>query len=41
MTKYDFAPNEAMYGHILLAILPLLPIYFVLSGNLPNESEVK
>ena len=41
VTKYEFAPNEAMYGHILLAILPLLPIYFVLSGNLPNESEVE
>lgn len=34
VTKVDYAPNEAMYGHALLAILPLIAIYLVLSDKI-------
>ena len=35
-TKVDYIPNGAMYGHILLAILPLVAMYLVLN----NKSEI-
>ena len=34
VTKVDYAPIEAMYGHLLLAILPLVAIYLVLNNKI-------
>ena len=34
VTKVDYAPDEAMYGHLLLAILPLVAIYLVLNNKI-------
>lgn len=33
-TKVDYIPSEAIYGHILLTILPLVAIYLVLNNKI-------
>ena len=40
-TKVDYIPNGAMYGHILLAILPLVAMYLVLNNmiEITTKSE--
>ena len=40
-TKVDYIPSGAMYGHILLAILPLVAIYLVLNNKIEitNQSD--
>ena len=34
VTKVDYAPDEAMFGHLLLAVLPLVAIYLVLNNKI-------
>jgi hypothetical protein len=33
-TQVDYVPIEAMYGHLLLAVLPIVAIYLVLSNKI-------
>ena len=33
-TKVDYIPSGAMYGHILLAILPIIAMYLVLNNKI-------
>ena len=34
VTLVDYIPNEAMYGHILLGLFPLIPAYFILADKI-------
>lgn len=38
-TKVDYIPNGAMYGHTLLAILPLVAMYLVLNNKIEITTE--
>ena len=38
-TKVDYIPNGAMYGHILLAILPLVAMDLVLNNKIEITTE--
>ena len=40
-TKVDYIPNGAMYGHILLAILPLVAMYLVLNNMIEITTKSK
>ena len=40
-TKVDYIPNGAMYGHILLAILPLIAMYLVLNNMIEITTKSK
>tara|TARA_Y200000002_G_C22445819_1_gene564197 strand:+ start:325 stop:759 length:435 start_codon:yes stop_codon:yes gene_type:complete len=33
-TRVDYVPDEAMYGHLLFAILPIIAIYLVLTNKI-------
>tara|TARA_B100000965_G_scaffold348169_1_gene320648 strand:- start:84 stop:518 length:435 start_codon:yes stop_codon:yes gene_type:complete len=33
-TQVDYIPNEAIYGHLLFAILPLIAIYLILTNKI-------
>jgi hypothetical protein len=32
--QIDYIPNEAIYGHLLFAILPIIAIYLVLTNKI-------
>ena len=40
-TKVDYIPNGAMYGHILLAILPLVAMYLVLNNMIEITTKIE
>ena len=40
-TKVDYIPNGAMYGRILLAILPLVAMYLVLNNMIEITTKSK
>ena len=39
-TKVDYIPSGAMYGHILLAILPIIAMYLVLNNKIEITTTV-
>ena len=39
-TKVDYIPSGAMYGHILLAILPIIAMYLVLNDKIEITTTV-
>ena len=34
VTKVDYIPNSAKYGHLIMGIFPFFPTYFILAGKI-------
>jgi len=34
VTKVDYIPNSAKYGHLIMGIFPFFPAYFILAGKI-------